>query len=112
MLKTFTMDGSWQKISLDILGVDKTNMANLITPADNANQISDSYGQVNSGLCISTDPANIDYVYIAERPDADPADCIALGVGGSMTRPLTAVKALNELWVNGTSWDKAYVQAL
>jgi hypothetical protein len=43
MLKTFTMTGTWQKISLDILGVDKANMANLITPDDNANKISDSY---------------------------------------------------------------------
>ena len=112
MLKTFTMDGSWQKISLDILWVDTTNMADYITAQDNANKISDSYGQVKSGLCISTDPANIDYIYVAEWEDADPADCIALGVGGSMTRPFSSVKALNELRVNGTSGDKAYVQAL
>lgn len=112
MLKTITMDGSWKKISLDILGVDKENMANLITPEDNANKISDSYGQLKTGICISTDPANIDYVYVAERPNADPEDCIALGVWGSMTRPFTDVKALNELWVNGLAWDKAYVQAL
>ena len=75
------MDGSWQKISLDILGVNKTEMADYITPPDTANQISDSYGQVKSGISISTDPANIDYVYVAEWEDADPADCIALGVG-------------------------------
>ena len=48
MLKTIAMDGSWKKITLDRLGVDKTNMADDITPADNANQISDSYGQVLS----------------------------------------------------------------
>lgn len=106
------MDGTWQKISIDILGVNKTEMADYITPADNANQISDSFGQVLSGMSISTDPWNIDYVFIAERPDADPADCIALWVGWSMTRPFSSVKALNELWINGTSWDKAYVQAL
>jgi len=112
MLKTFTMDGSWQKVSLDILGVNKTEMADYITPADNANQISDSFGQVLSGVCISTDPWNIDYVFVAEWEDADPADSVALGVGWSMTRPLSPVKALNELWVNGTAWDKVYVQAL
>ena len=106
------MTGTWQKISLDILGVDKSNMANLITPDDNANKISDSYWQKKSGVCIYTDPWNIDYVFIAERPNAEPEDCIALGIWGSMTRPFTDVKALNELWVNGLAWDKVYVQAL
>ena len=112
MLKTIAMDGSWKKITLDRLGVDKTNMADDITPADNANQISDSYGQVLSWVSIATDPNNADMVYIAEWENADPEDCIALGVGWELQRPLTSVKALNELRVMGTSGDVVYVQAL
>jgi hypothetical protein len=46
MLKTIAMDGSWKQIKLDRLGVDTTNMVDEITPMDNANQISDSYGQL------------------------------------------------------------------
>jgi hypothetical protein len=42
-------------------------------------------------------------VYIAEWENADPEDSIALGVGGELQRPLTNVKALNELRVMGTS---------
>ena len=112
MLRTIAMDGTWKKIELDRLGVDKTKMANQMTPQDNANQVSDSYGQLYAGICIATDPNNADYVYIAERPNADPKDCIALWVGWEMERPLTDVKALNELYVTGTAWDLVYVQAL
>lgn len=112
MLKTIAMDGSWKKISLDILWVNKTEMADNITPADNANQIADSYGQLLSGVSIATDPNNADLVYIAEWEDADPEDCIALGVGWEIQRPLTSVKALNELRVMWSSGDVVYVQAL
>lgn len=112
MLKTIVMDGSWKQIKIDRLWVDTTNMASDITPTDNANKVSDSYGQLLSGISISTDPNNGDMVYIAEWENADPEDCVALGVGGEMQRPLTAVKALNELRVMGTSWDTVYVQAL
>ena len=112
MLKTIVLDGSWQQIKIDRLWVDTTNMAGDITPADNANQISDSFGQLISGISIATDANNWDMVYIAERENADPEDCIALGVGGELQRPLTSVKALNELWVMWTSWDTVYVQAL
>ena len=112
MLKTIAMDGSWKQIKLDRLGVDPTNMADNITPADNANQIAESYWQLLNGISIATDPNNADMVYIAEWEDADPEDCIALGIGGEMQRPLTSVKALNELRVMGTSGDVVYVQAL
>jgi hypothetical protein len=78
MLKTIAMDGTWKQIKLDRLGVDTTNMASEITPDDNANKISDSYGQLKSGICIATDPNNSDMVYIAEWENADPEDCISL----------------------------------
>jgi len=112
MLKTIVMDGSWKQIKIDRLWVDTTNMADDITPADNANQIADSYGQLLSWISIATDPNNWDMVYIAERENADPEDCIALWVWGELQRPLTSVKALNELWVMWTSGDTIYVQAL
>jgi hypothetical protein len=112
MLKTFTMDGSWQKISLDILWVDTTNMASYITPEDTANKVADSYGQLKMWISIATDPNNWDAVYIAEWENADPEDCIALWVAWELQRPLTDVKALNELWVMGTSGDVVYVQAI
>lgn len=112
MLKTLVMDGSWQKIVINRLWVDKTNMASDITTPDNANQISDSFGQLLNGISIATDPNNWDMVYIAERENADPEDCIALWVGWELQRPYTAVKALNELWVIWTDWDTVYVQAL
>ena len=112
MLKTITMTGSWQKITLDILGVDVTNMSDYITAEDNANKVADSYGQLKTWISISTDPINKDYVYVAEWENADPEDRIAIWVWGNMTRPLTSVKALDELWIIGTSWDKAYIQAL
>ncbi|MBO7695127.1 MAG: hypothetical protein J6T10_21105 [Methanobrevibacter sp.] len=78
MLKTITLDGTWQQIKIDRLGVDTTNMASDITPEDNANKISDSYGQLKVGICIATDPHNTDMVYIAEWENADTEDCIAL----------------------------------
>ena len=112
MLKTITMDGTWQKIEIDRLWVDKTNMSSDITPEDNANRISDSYGQKRSGLCISADTLNTDNVFIAEWEDADPEDCIELWSWGYLTRPRADVKALNELYVTGAEWDKVYVQAL
>jgi len=112
MLKTIAMDGSWKKITIDILGVDTTNMSDYITPEDNANKVADSYWQLKSGISIATDPNNADMVYIAEWEDADPEDSIALGVGGELQRPLTNVKALNELRVMGTSGDVVYVQAI
>lgn len=112
MLKTITMDGTWQKIEIDRLWVDKTNMSSDITPEDNANRISDSYGQKRSGLCISADTLNTDNVFIAEWENADPEDCIELWSGGYLTRPRADVKALNELYVTGAEWDKVYVQAL
>lgn len=87
-------------------------MANLITPEDNANKISDSYGQLKAGVCIATDPNNGDLVFIAEWENADPEDCVSLWVWWYMERPRSDVKALNELWVMWTSGDKVYVQAL
>lgn len=112
MLKTITMDGSWKKIKLDRLGVDTTNMSDDITPMDNANQISDSYGQLLNWISISTDPNNADMVYVAEREDAEAEDCISLWIWWELQRPITSVKALNELWVMWTPWDVVYVQAL
>lgn len=87
-------------------------MSSDITPEDNANRISDSYGQKRSGLCISADTLNTDNVFIAEWEDADPEDCIELWSWGYLTRPRADVKALNELYVTGADWDKVYVQAL
>lgn len=112
MLKTITMDGTRKKIVIDRLWVDTENMSNDITPEDNANKISDSYGQKRSGLCISADTLNTDNVFIAEWENADPEDCIQIWSWWYITRPRTDVKALNELYVNWASGDKVYVQAL
>ena len=112
MLKTLTLNGWWQKLAIDRLWVDKQKMANYITAEDTANKVSNSYGQLSSGICIATDPNNSDKVYIAERANAEPEDCVCLGVGWELRRPLTDVKALNELRIMWQSWDKVYVQAL
>ena len=112
MLKTLTLNGWWQKLAIDRLWVDKQKMANYITAEDTANKVSNSYGQLSSGICIATDPNNSDKVYIAERANAEPEDCVCLGVWWELRRPLTDVKALNELRIMWQSWDKVYVQAL
>ena len=74
--------------------------------------LNDSYGQMFSGISIATDPNNENFVFIAEWKDAEVTDCIQLWAGGSMERPLTPVKALNELRVMWWEWDKVYVSAL
>ena len=110
MLKTIRLDGTRQQIKIDILWINKDKVA------DQLNKdwiwLNDSYGQIYSWISIATDPNNENFVFIAEWKDAEVEDCIQLWAGGSMERPLTPVKALNELRVMWWEWDKVYVSAL
>lgn len=110
MLKTIRLDWTWQQIKIDRLWIDKVNMADEIQA--NNTKLNDSYWQMYSGISIATDPNNENFVFVAEWKDAEVTDTIQLWAGGSMERPLTPVKALNELRVMWWEWDKIYVSAL
>ena len=110
MLKTIRLDGTRQQIKIENLWIDKVKMADELQDA--WEWLNDSHGQMFSGISIATDPNNENFVFVAEWKDAEVTDCIQLWAGGSMERPLTPVKALNELRVMWWEWDKVYVSAL
>ena len=110
MLETIRLDGTRQQIKIENLWIDKTKMADELQDAWAG--LNDWYWQMYSGISIATDPNNENFVFVAEWKDAEIQDTIQLWAGGSMERPLTPVKALNELRVMWWEWDKIYVSAL
>ena len=110
MLKTIRLDGTRQQIKINNLWIDKVKMADELQDA--WEWLNDSHGQMFSGISIATDPNNENFVFVAEWKDAEIQDTIQLWAGGSMERPLTPVKAFNELRVMWWEWDKVYVSAL
>ncbi|MDR0651287.1 MAG: hypothetical protein LBG59_08035 [Candidatus Peribacteria bacterium] len=95
------MDGTWQKIPIDNLGIDINKQAADLPAPSPVNNPANGFGQLRDGLVFSAAPENNDYIFFSYYDNPADEDIIRVGEGGKLRLPFADIAQMRELYVQG-----------